>query len=44
MLTLIVRKEVLNNILSLRFIVTLLLFFILIMGSISMMAANYQKQ
>ena len=44
MLTLIVRKEILNNILSLRFIVTLLLFFILIIGSISMMAANYHKQ
>ncbi|MCK5734346.1 MAG: ABC transporter permease [Candidatus Latescibacteria bacterium] len=44
MLTLIIRKEILNNILSLRFIVTLLLFFILIMGSISMMSADYRKQ
>jgi ABC-type transport system involved in multi-copper enzyme maturation permease subunit len=44
MLTLIIRKEILHNILSLRFIIALLLFFILIMGSISMMAANYRKQ
>jgi len=42
--TVLVKKEILNNILSFRFAVTFLLFFLLISGSVLMMAANHQKQ
>ncbi len=44
MFTVLVKKEILNNILSFRFAVTFLLFFLLISGSVLMMAANHQKQ
>ncbi len=44
MLSVLVRKEILNNILSFRFAVTFLLFFLLIGGSMVMMAANHDKQ
>jgi len=42
--TVLVKKEILNNILSFRFAVTFLLFFLLISGSVLMMAADHQKQ
>ncbi|HID95352.1 MAG TPA: hypothetical protein EYP53_04755 [Candidatus Latescibacteria bacterium] len=44
MLSFIIRKEILVNVLSFRFIITFLLFFILVVGSIQMMSANYKKQ
>ncbi len=44
MFTVLVKKEILNNILSFRFAVTFLLLFLLISGSVIMMAANHQKQ
>lgn len=44
MLFTILRKELVSNILSLRFTVTFLLFFILIIGSTQLMTANYVKQ
>jgi len=44
MFAVLVKKEILNNILSFRFAVTFLLFFLLISGSMVMMAANHSKQ
>jgi ABC-type transport system involved in multi-copper enzyme maturation permease subunit len=44
MFVVLVRKEILNNILSFRFAITFLLFFLLIGGSTVMMGANYDKQ
>jgi len=44
MFAVLVKKEILNNILSLRFAVTFLLFFLLIGGSMVMMAASHDKQ
>ena len=44
MFAILVKKEILNNILSFRFAVTFLLFFMLISGSMVMMAANHAKQ
>jgi len=44
MFIVLVKKEILNNILSFRFAVTFLLFFLLIGGSMVMMAANHGKQ
>jgi len=44
MLSVLVKKEILNNILSFRFAVTFLMFFLLIGGSMVMMAANHDKQ
>jgi ABC-type transport system involved in multi-copper enzyme maturation permease subunit len=44
MFAVLVKKEILNNILSFRFAVTFLLFFLLVGGSMVMMAANHGKQ
>jgi len=44
MFAVLIKKEILNNILSFRFAVTFILFFILISGSLVMMAANHSKQ
>jgi len=44
MLSVLIRKEIAAHILSLRLTVNLLLFVVLVIGSVQMMAANYQKQ
>jgi len=44
MLGVLIRKEIAAHILSLRFTVNLLLFVVLVIGSVQMMASNYQKQ
>jgi len=44
MLSVLIRKEITAHLLSLRFTVNLLLFVALVIGSVQMMAANYQKQ
>lgn len=44
MLLVLVKKEILNNLLSFRFAVTFLLLFLLLGGSVLMMALNYEKQ
>jgi ABC-type transport system involved in multi-copper enzyme maturation permease subunit len=44
MLLTIISKEILNNLLSFRFLVTVFLFFSMIVGSMILMGSNYDKQ
>ena len=44
MLALLIAKEMRSHLLSYRFVLTLLLFFVLIVSSVEMLALNYDRQ